>query len=393
MEKKFVLDTNVLLNDPDCIPSLYNHDENKIYIPRHVLLELDDLKRQDKTRHLAVKAIKSLREHSDKVTLLQTDDLAPKFENRVDTFILNEINKNGLQDAILITNDLLLRFEAEEEGIETQEYQNIKPFKSESEIYTGFVEESDTDEGYIPNSFCFRDGRLSFNHPDGDKLISYSNDVWGIRPKHLTQNAALELILSDHVDLVSVQSQAGLGKTTISLAAALYLTFQKKQYSKIYISKPTIELGQPLGFLPGDMKEKLAPYMKYLDSLIKKLHHLRPANRLFKEDGGYDPEVLEILPINFVRGMNIENAFVIIDEAQNLTRLEMRSLLTRMGENVKCVVIGDVNQVDHPHLNKSNNGLNWTTKLLKGASNYGHMTLKGNQSRGPICDLILNRNL
>lgn len=393
MQKKFVLDTNVLINDPECIIPLYNGAENEIYIPRHVLLELDSLKQQDKTRHLAVKAIKNLMEHKDKIVLLNTEDIAPKFENRVDSYILDEVRKNNLLDSILITNDTLLRFEAEEEGIETQEYQNINPFKSESEIYTGFVEETNNNERPVPNSFCFRDGRLSINLPDGVKHIGYSNDIWGIRPKSVTQNAALELILSDHIDLISIQSQAGLGKTTLSLAAALFLTFQKKNFKKIYISKPTIELGQPLGFLPGDMKEKLAPYMKYLDSLIKKLHELRPANRLFKESGEYDQDALEILPINFIRGMNIENAFVIIDEAQNLTRLEMRSLLTRMGENVKCVVIGDVNQVDHPFLNKENNGLNWTTKLMKGANNYGHVTLKGSQSRGPICDLALERGL
>ena len=392
MQKKFVLDTNVLINDPECILPLRNGEENQIFIPRHVLLELDHLKQQDKTRHLAVKAIKNLIQYQDQVTLLHTEDIAPKFENRVDTYILEEIKKSGLTDAILITNDALLRFEAKEEDIATQEYQNIKPFKSESEIYTGFVE-TNNDQRYPTNSFCWCDGKLHFNIPDGSKPITYSNNVWGISPRTPTQNAALELVLSDHINLVSIQSPAGLGKTTLALAAALYFVFQKKRHKKIYISKPTIELGQPLGFLPGDMREKLAPYMKYLDSLIKKLHEGRPANRLFKENGEYNPEVLEILPINFVRGMNIEDSFVIIDEAQNLTRLEMRSLLTRMGENVKCMIIGDTNQVDHPFLSKENNGLNWVVKLLKGSDTYGHITLKGDRSRGPITDLILQRGL
>jgi len=138
--------------------------------------------------------------------------------------------------------------------------------------------------------------------------------------------------------------------------------------------------------------------MKYLFNLLLKLHELRSAGKIFLNTDNsnkirFDSRKFEILPLGYIRGMNIDDAFVIIDEAQNITRQQMRSILTRMGENVKCICIGDVKQIDHPHLNEQNNGLNWCVVKLKGFDNYSHMTLKNKNSRGPICDMVLKSNL
>jgi PhoH-like ATPase len=156
-------------------------------------------------------------------------------------------------------------------------------------------------------------------------------------------------------------------------------------------------VGAKLGFLPGDVSEKIAPYIQYVLHLLEKLHAIRPANKIFGNNNGeavrLNPKKIEILPLGFVRGMNIENAFVIIDETQNLSRYEVRTLLSRMGEQVKCVCIGDTRQVDNPHLNESNNGLNWIVKKCKGLPGYAHIVLKGDKSRGPITDMVIKSRL
>ena len=385
MQKKYILDTNVLLNDPDCIERLHNGNENLIFIPKHVMLELDYLKKDIKKRHLVINAINSIIENKDIINFLETHYISERFKDRTDAFILDEIKLHKLHDGILITNDKLLQLEANLKNINSQEYKAINPFKSESEKYNGFTDEN------ISNSFKWVEGKPLFNN---NKLIDYTNEVWKIRPKNIYQNLAIELILSDWIDLISIQSVAGLGKTTIALASAFHLVFQEKKYKKIYVLKPNIEIGQSLGFLPGSIEDKLAPYYNYLDELIIKLNDLRNCNRIFNDNSDeYNKNVFEILPVNFIRGRTIENSVVIIDEMQNLTRMESRAVLSRMGENVKCICIGDTSQVDHMYLNSDNNGLNWIVKLFKGSNNYGHITLKGEKSRGPICDLVLKNGL
>jgi len=177
----------------------------------------------------------------------------------------------------------------------------------------------------------------------------------------------------------------------------LYMTLEQKRFDKIYVLKPMIEIGSKMGYLPGDVDEKMEPYVRYLYGLVNKLHGMRPANKVFQEAkdpaSKFDPSKFEILPLAFIRGMTIEDAVVIIDETQNLSRTEIRALLTRMGENVKCICLGDTRQVDNPYLNESNNALNWIVSMMKGIPNYAHLVLKGHRSRGPICDAVIKSGL
>jgi PhoH-like ATPase len=218
-----------------------------------------------------------------------------------------------------------------------------------------------------------------------------------VRPRSVYQNLAFELLLHEKIDLVSLQSEAGYGKTYLALAAALYQVLEVKRFSKIYVLKPLIEIGSKMGYLPGDVAEKMEPYVRYLFNLTSKLHAIRPANKIYQDpkEGAakFDPSKFEILPLAFIRGMTIEDAIVIIDETQNLSRSEIRALLTRMGENVKCYCLGDTRQVDNPYLNESNNALNWIVRMMKGSPNYAHLVLKGHRSRGPICDAVLKAGL
>ncbi len=393
--KQYIIDTNVLLEDPDALAKLRNGNENTVYIPYHVLLELDKFKKNSKLAHIVARVIQYLIENPDQYQILNSGELAPKYAKVVDHHILDEIQQSGLKQPILVTNDKIFQLQARLRGIQSEIYKESVPFKSEAEYFTGFV--SSRDE-LVPNAFIWNDqGKPIFLGIHGEKTIDYQHRIWKVKPRNVFQNLALELMTNSDIHIVSVQSDAGYGKSYLALATALYLVLEKKAYEKIVVVKPMIEIGQKLGYLPGRVEEKMEPYTRYISDLMIKLHRLRSANKVFIENGAYPPQfnskIFEILPLTFIRGMNIENAVVIIDEMQNMSRAECRALLSRLGEGVKCICLGDINQVDNPYLNKENNGLNWIVKKFKGNSIYSHIVLKGDKSRGPITDLVISSGL
>jgi PhoH-like ATPase len=395
MQKNYVLDTNVLIDNPYCIRTLRNGQENRVILPYTVLRELDKLKREPRVSHVVAQAIAALQDDPD-ILFLPPRDFADADNKTGDDLILEELKDSGVEAPILVTNDRILQLKARIHAIASEGYRDSNPFRSESQSYTGFVREG---EEPIPNSFAWIGGQPFMHATSGPRCIDYQHSVWNVRPRNVYQNLALELMLDQAVHLVTLQSEAGYGKTFLALAAALFLALEQKEnpYRKIYLVKPVIEIGAKLGYLPGDLEEKMAPYVRYVGDLLMKLHDLRPANRIFMDSEGgnfrFNPKRFEILPIAFIRGMNLENAVVIVDEMQNLSRAETRALLTRMGENVKCICLGDTRQVDNPYLNESNNGLNWTVKMLKGLPGYGHIVLKGERSRGPITDMVIKTGL
>lgn len=394
-KKNYVLDTNVLIENPQAIVNLKNGNENNIFIPYHVLIELNQLKTNQRIRHIVAKVVDVLLEHRDSIQFIQNDASISRFtEEIVDNYILKEIKSTSIEDPILVTNDRILQLQAGLAHIKSEEFRDSKPFESESQLYTGFMPEG---EAPLTNSFTWVDGKPVFHGANGAECINYTVSMWNVKPRSVYQNLALMLMQNPTIDIVSMQSEAGFGKTFLALATSLYLVLEKRLYEKIYIVKPTIELGSKLGYLPGDIKEKMEPYVKYIHDLLLKLHEQRPANKLFLNPNDdllrYNTKKFEILPLNYIRGMNIENAVVIVDETQNLSRNEVRALLTRMGEGVKCFCLGDTSQVDNPYLSESNNGLNWIVRKFKGFSNYAHIVLKGDRSRGPITDLVLKSKL
>lgn len=394
-KKHFIIDTNVLIDNPDVIRILTNgedgKDKNQVYLTHTIINELDGLKRDNKLRPQVQEVIHNLIKYKDMVNIIGLPDSNYNNDNK----ILAEMLDTKIDNPILVTSDLLMRFKAEVcHDIETQEFKESMPFKSDSERFTGFVEEYDNE---TPNCFGFEEGKLHVYNPFLDPVPIPEHELWKIKPKTAYQNAAMHLITDDDIDIVSIQSPAGLGKSLISLASALYLTLEKKQYKKIYIVKNTIEIGKELGFLPGTLESKIDPFFKPVKDLLVNLHEGRNANRLFLDmqngEGTLNPKYIEFVPINYMRGMNIDNAIVIIEEAQNFSRIQIKTIMTRMGENVKCIINGDTNQVDNGHLNTENNGLNWVVRMLKGQHNYGHIVLQGSRSRGPITDTILKSGL
>jgi len=393
MKKNYVLDTNVLLEDPNCIEILRNGGENGIGIPFHVILELDRLKKEPRLAHLVSAAVDAIRKNLEVIQILHPNGHEALLDH-MDLRILREAGHGGMETPILVTNDRLLQVMASVSGLSSQEFKSSHPFQSESQRYTGFVEEGDEPP---PNSFQWKEGKPVYYGCDGPKTIEYEHEVWKVKPRNAYQNLAFEMLLDEHLDLLTLQSEAGYGKTYLALATALYLVLERKLFDKIIVVKPMIEIGEKMGYLPGGVEEKMEPYVRYLVALLNKLHRLRPAERIFdKADPSHsklNPDKFEILPLAFIRGMNIEDAIVIVDETQNLSRLETRALLTRMGENVRCFCLGDTSQVDNPYLNESNNGLNWIVRMLKGNRNYGHLVVRGSRSRGPICDTVLKAGL
>jgi PhoH-like ATPase len=393
--KNYVIDTNVLLEDPQALIKLRNGNENRIFIPFHVLLELNKVKKDPKLRHIVARVVDCLTENPDAFQVLDPAVVADPFANRVDKFILDEIAGSGVAEPILVTNDRIFQLQARLRGIRSEVYKESVPFKSEAEYFTGFVSRR---EEAVANCFMWNEqGKPVFFGPSGEKVIDYTHKVWKLAPRSVFQNLAVELMTHPEIPIVSVQSEAGYGKSTLALACALTLALERKAYEKIFVIKPMIEIGQKLGYLPGKLEEKMEPYTRTIADLVAKLHRLRPANRIFADAEAtppqFNPRVFEILPLNYIRGMNIENAVVIIDEMQNMSRAECRALLSRMGEGVKCICLGDIRQVDNPYLSPENNGLNWVVKKFKGSRLYAHLVLKGEKSRGPITDLVIATGL
>lgn len=429
-KKNYFIDTNVIIENPACVETLRNGRQNNVYVPKNVLFELDNLKKDPSIAHVANragKAISAALSDGSAMPVPEMDvkargamsgkvddmfaDVHPDFGDTVDMYILREILMSGVKDPILVTNDRMFTTIAETLTIPVgklacEPLRDSIPFLPESRFYTGIQE---CDEDVIPNSFCwdYKDGKkvLIWRRTGRERELAVSTDalagfkIWGVSPRTAYQRMALEMFLEPDLPLVTIQSAAGYGKTFLALATALYLALELKNnpHTKIYVVKPLWEIGSKMGYLPGDVEEKMSPYVRYIMDLLRKLHEQRPANRLFADpDSGnmkLNPNKFEILPIAFIRGMNLENAVVIIDEMQNLSRNETRALLTRMGEGVKCFCLGDTRQVDNHYLNESNNGLNWVVKKFKGKRNYAHIVLKGEHSRGPITDLVLKTGL
>ena len=385
----------MLIENPQSLSTLRNGNENQIILPYTVLEELDTLKKNQRVAHIVAQILTMIQEDTS-IVLLKPVQTPHELQTSNDDRILEEVLHCNIPEPILVTNDRLMQIKARLHNIVSEHYRDSNPFQSESQSYTGFVHDSDDP---VPNSFRWENGTPLFFGPEGSRAINHQHAIWNIRPRNVYQNLALELMLHEAIDLVTIQSEAGYGKTFLALAAALYLTLENKTnpYRKIFLVKPVIEIGRRMGFLPGDMEDKMAPYVRYIQDLLIKLHERRPANRIFDDPKNnsmkLNPHRFEILPMAYIRGMNIENAVVIIDEMQNLSRSETRALLTRMGDGVKCFCLGDTRQVDNPYLNESNNGLNWVVKKFKGLKNYAHMVLKGDKSRGPITDMIIKSGL
>jgi PhoH-like ATPase len=429
-EKKiFIVDTNVILHDFRCI---YKFEENDVIIPIVVLEELDKLKRgSDLISYNAREFTRELDRLSGKQMFSKGISLGKKLgklfietgkeyskklaesfpEKTPDHRLLAIAEHIGMNNSnrivILITKDINLRMKAKSLGIEAQDYesdkvQNLDQVNDVIPTIDGFdtsliarlYEEPigiDVSEFKFKNPpvahqyFILKNTKLSVlaHYDPFTKMVNRveKNRAYAIEPRNAEQTFALDSLFRPTVQLVALTGRAGTGKTLLALAAALH---QRKQYSQILLARPIVPLAnRDLGFLPGDVKEKIGPYMQPLfDNLGVIKHKFKPESAESKKiEELLKDEVLVITPLAYIRGRSLSNVFFIVDEAQNLTPHEVKTIITRAGEGTKMIFTGDIEQIDSPYLDSKSNGLTYLTDKMKGQDLFAHVNLiKGERS-------------
>lgn len=429
MKKNYVLDTNVLLHDPQ---SVFKFEDNNVLIPIYVIEEIDTFKRDSGERgrnaRAVVRHLDSLRDKggclSSGVPVGDGGELRVHVPEKrpVISVALNPTSADhaimqtaiDLRNAqpelrtIFVTMDVSLRIRADAFGLETEPYENqaVDPDKLESAITEvivskegletyfrhGFLEPEDDTQWSANASVMLRGpgphdrtGLARFDAKKGGfrALITPREGIAGIRPRNREQAFALDLLLDDTVQLVSLLGRAGTGKTLLALAAGLSRVVEDGAYSRLLISRPVMPMGRDIGFLPGDVDEKLGPWMQplydNLEYLLVAGGNRRRGFRGFEEllDSGQ----IQVEPLTYIRGRSLPQQFVIVDEAQNLTPHEVKTVVTRCGEGTKIVLTGDPYQIDNPYVDASSNGLSIVADRLKHEDIAGHIHLtKGERS-------------
>lgn len=429
MKKNFVLDTNVLLHDSG---SIYRFQENDIYLPIAVLEELDKFKKGAEQINynarsvvrdldtLATDGIKGgipLGEGLGKLYIV-TDTVYPKKlsdsfseripDHRIMAVALNLIEKDAKTPTILVTKDVNLRMKAKALNIPVEDYENDKV--TNVDIFDKAQEEIEVDADLIdklysaPNSILLSESGLNHTFAANECFILKSNratilarydadtqsvvrvkedlKAYGISGRSAEQKFALDALLNNDIKLVAISGKAGTGKTLLALAAALQ---QNKDYKQILLARPIVAMSnKDLGFLPGDQKQKVAPYMQPLFDNLNVIKRQFGANskEIALLDEMQKEERLVIEALAFIRGRSLSDTYVIVDEAQNLTPHEIKTIITRAGEGCKMVFTGDVQQIDAPYLDMQSNGLAYMIDKMKGQEIFQHVNLvKGERSK------------
>ena len=429
MRKIFVLDTNVLIHDPY---SIYNFRGNDIYLPIEVIEEIDKLKQKPNTAihaRMASRVLEEIRKKgnlSDGIEL--PNDIFFKVEKIADISMLPEGLRKDVIDnhiiavvmgikkrepdrkVIFVTKDINLRIKADAVGVEVEDYSTDKvvyddldkgymEIEVSKEIFdkfnkSGKIDISEFNPGFTPTPnffFIFKCGQEeTAGRVIGDKVKKFLNgdiNAWGARARNQEQRFAMELLMDDNVKAVSLVGKAGTGKTLLAIAAGLEQVVERKKYSKLYIARPIIPMGKDLGFLPGNEKDKLRPWMQPIFDNIEFLSDVKGDKAGEKVITGLESMgLLKVEALTYIRGRSMPNAFIIIDEAQNLTPLEIKTIITRVGENTKIVFTGDPYQIDSACLDANTNGLTYMADKLKNEKIAGHITLvKG--ERSPLAEI------
>lgn len=436
--KTFVLDTNVILHDPTCI----NHfQENNIIIPLSVIEELDHFKRGNQVINLNAREFARtldsitgneifnggvpLGKGKGKVRVVISKGLAKEIhdvfrEDSVDHRVLSvafEASKSSKTKVIVISKDVNLRMKAKALGIPAEDYTTDRVTNVE-ELYSGkaILENFDDDilqklyqspfevqakqilkklkAEAVPNKFFIMRNSsrsvLSVLDQDVEKFKRIDKDVvYGIKPRNAEQTFAVNALCNVDIPLVSLTGKAGTGKTLLALASALQV---RKNFRQIYIARPVVPLSnKDIGYLPGDVESKLAPYMQPLWDNLKVIQDQFPEtdknyqliNNMLKEDK------LVIEPLSYIRGRSLQRIYFIVDEAQNLTPHEVKTIITRAGEGAKIVLTGDIYQIDHPYLDAQSNGLSYLIEHFKGQKLYAHVNLEKGE-RSELAELASN---
>ncbi len=430
MRKNYVLDTNVLLHDPR---ALLQFKDNNVIIPIYVVEEIDKFKRDlselGRNARQVSRDLDAFREENGSLTegvplesggtlrVLFTQRELPRelmnqhvADNRILALALDVKEREPNLRCVFVTKDINLRIRADALGLVTEDYENDKI--ENPEVYMGVRElevgKSDIDDfyargelappnginGVYPNEFALLKDRNAPNHTALSKynaqkgrfvplLKSLKEGAWGLRPRNKEQSFALDLLLNDEIKLVTIVGKAGTGKTLLAIAAGLQKTMEEQVYQKMLVSRPVFPLGKDIGFLPGTVEEKLNPWMQPIYDNVEFLMGLsradKKAGRSYREL--IDLGLVAIEPLTYIRGRSIPNQYIVVDEAQNLTPHEVKTIITRVGDNTKIVLTGDPYQIDNPYVDSTSNGLVHVVNKFKHERLAGHITLtKGERS-------------
>lgn len=419
--KTFVIDTNVLLHDPDSITRFVDND---VVICLAILEELDKMKHftdelgknarsviryiDTKTKGfdlahgiaiengINLRIIVDSKNHGEKKTFPLTLDRA---KNKI-LLIASHLQEKG-EKVVIVSKDLVMRVKSQAIGIDAEDYESLKePYKH---LYRGIIAK-DVDrqtidqflvegkfvipdhEG-IANQFCQMkapDGsmhlsRYNLKHKCFEPIGKISRDIWGIQPLNTQQRCALDLLLRDDIKLITLIGQAGTGKTLLALACGMKKIFDESVYSRLLISRPIMPLGKDIGFLPGSKEEKLYHWMQPIFDNLKYLCEETSGG----EDSGQETKKwimesnkIEMEAVTYIRGRSLSKMYVIIDEAQNLTPHEIKTIISRAGHGTKIILTGDPTQIDNPYLDKDSNALTYIVNRFKNQPIYGHVFLE-----------------
>lgn len=377
----YVVDTNVIINDPDFVKKL----KGKILIPKAVLEELDKHKygANEKARNIRDFA-RFLDKHEDELWFYDSDIFEGSNDDKIIKTAKN-LEARG-EDVVLVTNDILMGLMAKSVGLNIQKH---KPNQLQYEHYTG-IRDCRTDLQYgqlIPNEYQIHDNGL-FRVSETGALHPLGKDryVWGVKHHSVEQRCVIDALTNPEIQLVTITGKAGTGKTLLAIAAGLDQTLGENAYQRIIIARPTIPMGQDIGFLPGDINEKLNPWMQPIFDNIDFLFSLKKNKAQHNEwQRLIDDGVIQMEALSHIRGRSIPFQYIIIDEAQNLSKHELKTIISRAGEGTKIVLTGDLNQIDHPKLDSVNNGLNHVVSRFKKEPLAAHIMLK-NCERSRLAD-------
>jgi len=423
MRKTYILDTNVLLHDPD---SLFSFEDNAIVLPLSVVEELDRIKRRsDEVGRNAREVSRKLDELRIRGRLSEGVGLAnggsvrieingnksdnylhgidlSTTDNRILALAYSLVD-NGQNPVIVVTKDLNLRIKADVLGLAAEDFYSDKVdyhrlYSGVGELYLSHAEidrfyqegHLDYDAGDIhPHQFCIlklsesssKSALARYANHRLQRLAQDGKAVYGIKALNKEQKFALELLLDDAIQVVTLVGKAGTGKTILALAAGLEKVLEGSgRYNRILITRPIVPLGNDIGFLPGDKEDKIRPWMQPIYDNLEYLcnEHIQPNGCI---DYLLTNGKIELEALTYIRGRSIPKQFIICDESQNLSPHVIKTILTRVGRGSKIVFTGDPEQIDHPYLDASSNGLSYLVEKIKGEEISGHITLvKGERS-------------
>lgn len=435
--KSFVLDTNVLLYDPQAI---FKFEENNIIIPITVIEEIDRFKKDmNETGRNARQVSRFLDDLRKKGSLSEgiglesggtlrveiyeervMKRLPPELreergDNRILAVAFDVKERDSQTPLIFVTKDTNLRIKADAIGLVAEDYESDKV--QIEELYTGFVELDVEPElvdrfhsqgwvepiqAFLPNQFVTMRDMVNSSHTAIGRYDAAKGQVvpirrvgkegvWSIHPRNREQAFALDALLDDNIKLVTLVGKAGTGKTLLAIAAGLHKTAEENVYNRLLVSRPVFPMGKDLGFLPGDIEEKLAPWMQPIFDNVELLLSGHEAEK--RHSKGYKElmamGIMDIEALTYIRGRSIPNQYMIVDEAQNLTPHEIKTIVTRAGEGTKIVLTGDPYQIDNPYVDSSSNGLTYVVERFKEQAISGHVTMMKGE-RSDLAELAAN---